>query len=326
MLRFGSSLVSSSILSAVFFLISSQTAGATPFVLVTGVGANLGCLVPDTCNPEGEGDHDADFFIPGPNNGAGYVSVTDQADDILGFNDTHFTYLAEANASFGTLQAGASGSYSDLSDSTRVAFAFAYVTDQLTLTAHDMNGNDLTGSGTLDISFLLDGELQGGPDGGGGALFTGVAVGPTSELFGPDIQAHLFQYATSGPHAGPLPSGPIVAPVTFVWGEPFYLTMILAVGAGTPITSLLDCYGGDACLTPVSGAGSGTADFYHTMSLTGLQPKDALGNPVLNTRFVSGSTAVYSIDGIVAQPVPEPGSLLLLGTGLAVAFKRRRRT
>jgi hypothetical protein len=101
--------------------------------------------------------------------------------------------------------------------------------------------------------------------------------------------------------------------------------MVLAVGAGTPLSSLLDCNGGDACLTPTTGTGSGTADFYNTMTLTGLLPKDANGNPVLDAQFSSGSGTQYSLNGV--KPVPEPGSLLLFGTGMAVmalAYKRRR--
>jgi hypothetical protein len=300
-------------LSLVCVVISSQSANATPFALGTSVGANLGC-VPATCQPDNSGDHDVDFSIAGPNNGAGYVSVSNLTD---AYNDTAFTYFAQANSSFGKLQAGASGTYDLSSQSTRDAFAFAGMTDQLTISAPGM-----TGSGTLDVSFLLEGQLDGGA-----AMFAAVAWGQNPELFGDGNTGQAFQFATSGKHAVPLPSAPlVVSAIPFEWGQPFYLQMVLAVGAGTPLSSLLDCHGGDACLTPTTGTGSGTADFYHTMLLSGLDPRDANGDPVLNAEFSSGSGATYSLDGIVAQPVPEPCSLLLLGTGMALAYMRRRRT
>ena len=101
-------------------VVFAQTADAGSFILGTGVAANIGCVpdgpAPTGCSPESDGDHDVDFSIGGPNNGAGYVSVTDVTD---GFIDPSFTYLAQADASFGTLHAGASGSYDLASASTR---------------------------------------------------------------------------------------------------------------------------------------------------------------------------------------------------------------
>ena len=270
-------------LSLVCVVISSQSAIAGPFTLGTGVGANLGCTPEVNC-PNINGDRDATFSITGPNNGAGFVTVTNLTD---AFSDTAFTYLAEANASFGLLQAGTSGSYNLSSTSTRVAYAAAFATDQLTLSAPGV-----TGTGNLDISFLLGGMLQS-TGGGGGAVFAAVTWGQSPDAFDPANQAYVFQYATSGPH-GAVPSGPIVlSAVPFVWGQPFYLSLILGSAAGTPVSSLLDCASGDACLTPVSGSGSGTSDFYHTMMLSGLVPVDANGNPIRNTQFSSGSGGTY---------------------------------
>jgi hypothetical protein len=314
MIRLRSSLLWTLSLSLVCLVISSRPADADPFVLGTGVGANLGCQPQVTC-PNFDGDRDADFQIRGPNNGAGYVSVSNLTD---ASSDTAFTYFAQANASFGKLQAGASGNYNLSSDSTRVAFAFALVTDQLTLDAPGLAG----ANGTLDLSFLLDGELQGSGD-GGAAMFAGVSWGQDPEPLGQGNQGQFFQYATSGPY-GLVPSAPIATAVPFGWGQPFYLTMFMAVGAGTPITSLLDCNHGDACTTAVSGSGSGTADFYHTMALTALLPKDANGNLVADAQFSSGSGTQYSLNGVEA--VPEPSSLLLLGTGIALTYTRRRRS
>src|SRR4051812_12311367 len=203
MLRLRSSLLWTLTLSLVWLLMSSQSANAAPFTLGTGVGANLGC-VPATCQPDHSGDHDVDFSIAGPDNG-GYISVSNLTD---ASGDTAFTYFAQASASFGELHAGASGTYNLASASTRDAVAFAFVTDQLTLSAPGV-----TGTGTLDISFLLEGLLTG-TGGGGAAIFAAVTWGQSPDAFDEANDAQLFQYATSRDdhhdHVFPLPSAPIV--------------------------------------------------------------------------------------------------------------------
>jgi hypothetical protein len=73
----------------------------------------------------------------------------------------------------------------------------------------------------------------------------------------------------------------------------------------------------------MTGQGSGAADFYNTLALTGLHPFDANGNPVSRVQFSSVSGTAYTLDG-VANTVPEPASLLLLSGGLlAIAFGAR---
>jgi len=292
-------------LCAVTLVISGERANAAPFAFGTFVASNHGCIPQVTCPESDDGDQDYDFGLAG---GAS-ISVTNATD---GFNDPFFTYLARARASFGELQAQASGEFDLPTESIRTAGAFAFVTDSLTLTALGLDGQ----AGTLDVSFLIDGILESSGNGGAGAFAAITWGGSSTDPFDQDKEGRAFEYMS----AAALPSGPVVVPVDFVWGQPFYLSLILGVGAGTPATCLL-CDSGDAILTQVSGSGSGSADFFHTMTLVGLIARDANGDTVENVQFASGSGARYTPEGVV----PEPASLLLLGTGLAFTFKRRQR-
>lgn len=293
------SLAANASLTAIFLVAFSHTAAAGP-VLLTLVGANLGCNPGAGC-PNIDGDEDLDF----ENVGAGSISVTNLTD---AFIDPFFTYSAAAESEYGRLHARAIGSYNLASSDTRSALAVALMTDQLTISSPGLNGQ----AGTLDISVLLDGMLQH-TAGAGAAIIAFVTAGQDPDPFSANNQG-------DGIDSDSLPPGGLVeVSVDFVFGQPFYLSMILGVTAGTPV-SCLACNGGDSNLGPTSGIGSGTADFFNTMTLTGLLPIYR-GTPVVDAQYSSVSGTAYSATGVV----PEPGSLLLLGSGLTLALKRRRR-
>ena len=314
MLRRFWSLAGTAFAIAVLVVASSQTAGASS---LTFVAVNLGCIPngsgPSAC-PDNDGDGDATFTVDGLGQ---FVEVTDEND---GFADANFDYAAAADAEFGILHASASGTFSGLTPgsptSIRTAFAVAGVTDLLTITAPGQSG-----TAVLDVSLLLDGEFQRSV-GAGAFAFVAVTAGPSPDLFDPVNTVVPFDSILN------VPSGPLTASVPFTWGQPFYLALIMGVGAGTPVSCALCEDSGDSNPTPTPVAnGSASANFFNTLVLSGLVPRDDddPNTPVLNAQYAASSGAVYSIDGIVAQPVPEPGSLLLLGTGLALAVKRRQR-
>jgi hypothetical protein len=298
MCRLRHSLIQTALLGAMALVASVHTAAADP-MLFAAVGVNLGCTPAVTC-PNTDGNDDVDFGV----SANGFINVTDATD---GFNDPNFVYSATADPQFGRLRAGASGSYNLSSSSTRMAGAFAVAQDELTIGAPGLDGQ----AGTLDVSVTLDGTLNR-IGGAGAAAWVAVDSGSDPNPFSGNNQSFSFDYVT-------VPVSPTVVTVDLVWGQPFYLTMILGAAVGTPLTCLA-CRGGDSNVGPATGAGSATADFLNTLTLSGLLPRDANGNPVLTAQYSSASTTQYSVNGVV----PEPGTLLLLATGLALTLRRRR--
>jgi hypothetical protein len=93
-------------------------------------------------------------------------------------------------------------------------------------------------------------------------------------------------------------------PLTFVFGTPFDMTFQFFATIGK------------------SGVSSftGTGDFGHTATLTGLGVLDQNSNPDLNVTFISGSGTEYTPNGVV----PEPSSWVMFVGAAAAAAARRR--
>jgi len=102
----------------------------------------------------------------------------------------------------------------------------------------------------------------------------------------------------------------LVGRFPFVFGEMFPLWFQLESIAGT----------GFGAGRP-TGAGSSTADFFNTASIADLVFYDS------NMQLLDDSPTVTSALGISYEPVnpvPEPGTLTLLGTGVAILLARKR--
>jgi hypothetical protein len=103
------------------------------------------------------------------------------------------------------------------------------------------------------------------------------------------------------------------APIQFVYGRAFGLSIYLGASAGTPT--------GYGILNAETGSGEGSANFFDTFVLTGLHPTDANGNPVAGAEFSSQSGTLYSVNGVV----PEPSTVVPLLFGIAaIVFAKRR--
>jgi hypothetical protein len=243
----------------------------------------------------------------GGNLGAG--NFENEGQPSLDQTGSDFSASAAMRPEFGALHARASISYNLASPGVRALFGATGWTDQLTISSPTLNGT----GGILDMSFLLDGSLMTSGN-GFAAVDVGIAWSNTPIDLNSGTINFLAQF-TSIPSSGQ----PVGVGIPFTFGTPFYFGSLLFAGAGT----LAQCTSCDLFVTevPRTGMGSGNADFYNTLTLTGLQPF-VDGRLVSDVQFSSGSGTAYSLNGVA---VPEPTSLVLLGGGFLTLCGRRRR-
>ena len=231
-----------------------------------------------------------------------------------------YTGAAAARAAYGDIGVRSAGSYSGSTDASVVAGSAA---GALQTEAFAFSG--ASGSGIFRPTFTLDGALftQGRTD--NQIVFSySIGSGPMRTTFRlQDSRGDFTIYApggyvasypgisvsgdnTSGRLASGSASFQIDVPMTFGTA----LELNFALWAGTlPASSVGQAF-----------ASNGSASFYSSARMTGMQVLDSGGNAVPAFSVTSGSGTLYSAAGVV----PEPGTWLLLGSGLWVLALRSR--
>lgn len=171
--------------------------------------------------------------------------------------------------------------------------AVATISDFITMTGG-------TGDGVASFAWAIDGTLSATTNGFSLAVFNAGATSTTWLECGSNHSGYCGSFPTV---TGSPVDQTITVSFPFTYGVPFLATFSLQVGTN-----------------------SGTVDFFNTAALQPLFVTTPAGVQVTGVSATSDSGLQYAI---AAPPesaaVPEPGSMVLLGTGLAVLMLRLRR-
>jgi hypothetical protein len=224
---------------------------------------------------------------------------------------TTYSLSAAAKSSFGSLGVKAQASYSLAGIGGAESDATAIFIDTITISADALNGQQ----GYLNLAYSLDGSISK-TDSGNAFVSFFVRGGSSLTCGTPGTVCYGEQYFADIAGTFWLPEA-----IPFIYGDPFFLRLRLNGYAGTVTAPALGIVGFDFGQT---GTGTGSVDFYNTVSLSRLIPTDLNGNEVIGASFTSESGTQYGINGVA--PIPEPATLLLLSSGfIMMGFSKLRK-
>lgn len=208
--------------------------------------------------------------------------------------------LADGTGGPGALKALSSYSMSGASSFYSQIQSNVELLDNLTITSTSQPAGSV---GYLVVSMEINGSTTVSGLGSAGILWQD-SVGTAPLAFAPAANCPISPQPGACYFSGN--ANLTMNPIPFHFGDPFLVDFNL--GAGT--------YPNSAQLT-------GTADYSHTASVTGMHVLDASLSPISNPVFASAAGVRYSVNGVV----PEPTSLVLIGAGLLAigAFRYRKR-